>query len=335
MVFRRRATRETLSEAFADARQARPTDVLVIYLAGHGVNFGGQDGDYYFQTSDAQSADLADEAVRHQVTLSSSDLTELIKQVPALKQVLILDTCAAGRLVEKLTEKRSVPASQTRALERVKDRTGMYVLAGCAADRVSYETSRYGQGLLTYSLLLGLRGAALRDSEFADVSTLFNFAADRVPELAREIGGIQRPLLASPRGSASFDIGQLTSEDKARIPLNAVRPLVLRSSFQDEVRVRDHLNLTGQVNALLRDRSARGREANLVFVDAEEFPGACELAGRYRVGDGLVTVTVLLSQGNDLLARFEVSGKADAVPDLATRVVEEAEERLRPGGIPR
>lgn len=330
----RRATRAALTAAFARVRQAQPTDVLVVYLAGHGVNYGGQDGDYYFQTSDAQSADLTDAALRQQVALSSSDLTELIKQIPALRQVLILDTCAAGRLVEKLTERRSVPASQTRALERVKDRTGMYVLAGCAADRVSYEASCYGQGLLTYSLLLGLRGAALRDDEYADVSKLFDFAADHVPELAREIGGIQRPLLASPKGGAPFDIGRLTSADKAQIPVATVHPLVLRASFQDEVRVRDHLNLTRQVNALLRDRSTRGRDAKLVFVDAAEFPGACELVGRYRVADGLVTVTALLSQGDAVLARFEVSGKSDAIQDLAARLVDEAEKRLLATTVP-
>ena len=55
------------------------------------------------------------------------------------------------------------------------------MLAGCASDAVSYEASRYAQGLLTHSLLLGMRGAALRDSEFVDVLPLFGFAADQVP----------------------------------------------------------------------------------------------------------------------------------------------------------
>ena len=63
-------------------------------------------------------------------------------------------------MVEKLTEKRDVPGSQVRALERVKDRNGLHLLAGAAADASSYEASRYGQGLLTYSLLLGMTGPA-------------------------------------------------------------------------------------------------------------------------------------------------------------------------------
>ena len=41
----------------------------------------------------------------------------------------------------------------------------------------------------------------------------------KCPNLARNIGGIQKPLIASPRGSGSFDVGQLTKEDKAKVRL--------------------------------------------------------------------------------------------------------------------
>src|SRR5262249_33085722 len=160
-------------------------DVVVVYLAGHGVIHVDQDrDDWHYLTADAQSAVLADAAVRQQVSLSGRELTDLLRASPAQKQVLILDTCHSGSVVEKFTAQRAVPGSQARALQRVKDRTGMHVLAGCAADAVSYEATRYGQGLLTYSLLLGMRGAKLREGEYVDVVDLFNFASDKVPELA-------------------------------------------------------------------------------------------------------------------------------------------------------
>jgi hypothetical protein len=190
----------------------------------------------------------------------------------------------------------------------MKDRVGLHILAGSAADAVSYEASRYGQGLLTYSLLLGMRGAALRDEEYIDISTLFEFAADHVPELAKDVGGIQRPVVATPRGGASFDIGRLTSADTPQIPLAKVRPLVLRVNFQDELRFRDHLGLTKQVNDALRELSARGQEAPLVFVDALEFPEAYLLAGRYRVKNDTVTVTLLLFRGEDEVGQFRIEG---------------------------
>lgn len=162
-------TRERLQSAFEAAAQARATDLLLVYLAGHGVTYGGQDGDFYYLTPDAGSGNIDDPAIRASVAISSMELTEMIRKVPALKQILILDTCASGRVVERLTEKRDIASSQVRALERMKDRTGLYVLAGAAADAVSYEAGRYGQGLLTWSLLFGMRGAALREFQFVYV----------------------------------------------------------------------------------------------------------------------------------------------------------------------
>ena len=81
-------------------------------------------------------------------------------------------------------------------------------------------------------------GEAAFAYEFVDVFTLFGFAADKVPELARDIGGVQRPIVASPKGGASFDIGRLTKEDKAKVPLQAVRPVQHRRADRPAGRVR-------------------------------------------------------------------------------------------------
>jgi hypothetical protein len=323
----KKPTRANLERALEAVHKAKPGDILVLYLAGHGVNFGGQDGDFYYLTADARGADLTDPEVRRQTALSSQELTELIKKVPVQRQVLVLDTCAAARAVERLTDKRDVPSSQVRALERVKDRTGLFILAGCAADAVSYEATRYAQGLLTYNLLLGMRGGALKEDQQVDVGRLFDFAADRVPELARDIGGIQRPVIASPRG-ASFPIGLVTTDDRARIPLRTPRPLVLRTLFQDEEEFTDGLGLGRLIDERLRDRSARGADGRLVFVDARELPGAYNLAGRYRIEGDKVRVTVRLARGEEEGIRFDVEGDKGRAEDLAGRIVAEVEKRL-------
>jgi len=260
------------------------------------------------------------------------ELTDWIKQIPALKQTLVLDTCAAARLVEKMTEKRDVPSSQIRSLERMKDRMGLYILAGSAADAVSYEASRYAQGLLTYSLLLGMRGAALRENGFVDVSKWFDYATDEVPELAKDIGGIQRPSIAIPLGGSSFDIGQIGDEDKARIPLASVRPLFLQCNFQDEVRPIDHLKLMAHVNDALREASAREHNATLVYVEASELPDAYLLAGRYRVEDGNVNARVSVFKGEEEAGSFTVEGNTSNLVQLAARIVAEAESRIVTSG---
>ena len=320
--------RANLTAALAAAQKAKPGDVLVVYLAGHGVNHGGQDGDFHYLTADAASANLSDPAVRDSTSLSSRDLTELLKRVPAQKQVLVLDTCASGKLLEKLSEKRDVPGSQVRALEQLKDRTGMFVLAGCAADAVSYEATRYGQGLLTHSLLLGMRGAALKD-ERVDVSNLFGFAVDRVPELARNIGGVQRPVVAAPRGGQSFPIGLVTAADRAGIPLQADRPMLLRCSLQDEDEFKDVLDLGKKVDEALRGAAARGRDAPLVFVDATDLPDAHHLAGRYKTDGDAVTLTGNLFRGKARVGRVTASGSAAKPDEFAAKVAAEVEKVLR------
>ncbi len=321
-------TRENLKKAFEAARQARPEDILVIYLAGHGISHGGQDGDFYYLTREAATGNLTDPAVREQTAISSTELTEWIKEIPALKQVLILDTCASGRLVEKLTEKRDISSSQVRALERMKDRMGLYVLAGSAADAVSYEASRFAQGLLTWSLLYGMRGAALREDQFLDVSTWFENAADKVPQLARDIGGIQRPVIATPRGGSSFDIGLFLAGDKAEVPLAQDRPMVVRTNFQDEERFRDHLELSARVNEALRVASSRGQESALAYVDAGDFPTAFSLAGRYRLRGGSVEVTGLIFKGDEKVGSFDVTGATTDLEHLASSIVSEVERRI-------
>ncbi len=317
-------TRQNLERAFEEARAATSSDVLLVYLAGHGVNHGGQDGDYYYLTADARTGNLVDPAVRQQTAISSQELSEWIRRIPALKQAVILDTCAAGRFVEKLSEIRSVPANQARALERLKDRMGTYVLAGSSADAVSYESSRYGQGLLTHSVLFGMRGAALREEEFVDVARLFEHSADLVPQLATGLGGIQRPLVAAPRAGGSFDIGSLGRADRERIPLALLRPVLLAVQVEEADTWKDTLEVTRRLNATLREESARP-EATVLFVDAREHPDGYQLRGRYRVENDSVIVALKLFSPDHTEINFEQAGEAGAVDvlsrALATRAV--------------
>src|SRR5207249_2432821 len=97
-----RPDRANLVKTLEALKATKPGDLVVVYLAGHGVTHGGQDGDWYYLTADAQNGELADAGVRQQVALSSVELTDLLKQAPARKQVLILDTCHSGRVVDKL-----------------------------------------------------------------------------------------------------------------------------------------------------------------------------------------------------------------------------------------
>ena len=323
-------TRANLLEAFGNLKEAKSTDILLVYLAGHGINFSSPEGEnYYYLLQEATTSNLQDPAIRKQTAISSSELTELIKQVPATKQVLILDTCQAGRLIDDLGERKKVSSVQDRSLQRLKDRTGMFVLAGSASDSVSYEASRYGQGILTYSLLEGMRGGALKEGALVNVSKLFDYAIDRVPGLAKGIGGVQQPRLAIPKGGESFDVGYLpTIEDREKIPLALERALILRVNFEDEGSFFDDLGISTLVNNTLREVGEK-ISSRLVFIDVLEFPGAHYMRGRYIVKGSKIKLRFNIRKDREGVGSFEIEGRTDELRELANQIVEKTKTVLK------
>jgi hypothetical protein len=314
------------------AGQAQAQDVLVVYLSGHGINWGGQDGDFYYLTMDAYSGDLDafnDPEVRKTCTLSSAELTELIKQVPALKQVLIIDACASGKTVENLMAKRDISSSTLRALDRMKDRVGLYIITGCAADAVSYEASRYGQGLLTYSLLEGIKGLALRENRFIDVNILFGRSQERVVELAADIGGIQKPEIFSPYGSQSFDIGELNEEDRSAIILAQPKPMFLMSAFQEEESLDDVLGIEKLVDDRFLAMSSKGDTTPLIFVYAKEYPDAYRIRGQYTISGETVSARVNVFRGKEKVASFTLEGNINDLESLAREIASKAFDTIK------
>ncbi len=300
------------------SKQAKPNDILIVYLAGHGTNFGTEDSDFYYLTADAQNGNLGDPVVRNEVAISSHEFTELIKMVPALKQVMILDACHSGKFAEDLLAKREVKsAGEIRALERMKDRTGMYILSGSAADAVSYEASSYGQGLLTYSLLFGIKGGALRDKQYIDVMSLFQYCTDEVPRLAENIGGIQKPELRVPYGAESFDIGLVDEAVNKKIELPTPKPIFLRSIFQDEDTFGDPLELSEHLDALFKNGEG---DSKVIFVDAMKFTDGYSLRGRYKKIKDFYQITFKLLNGDKLIKDWKTQGKD--VDEISKKILE-------------
>jgi len=52
-----------------------------------------------------------------------------------------------------------VPADEQRALENLKDRTGLFILSASASGQAAREYRPFNQGLLTYGLLSGINWA--------------------------------------------------------------------------------------------------------------------------------------------------------------------------------
>jgi hypothetical protein len=325
-------TKKNIAAAFAQIKkQARPTDVLLVYLSGHGVNLRTEKDSYYYLTTDARSLDLADNPeLRDLSTVSGSELKQWMgAQDMPLKEVLILDTCAAGAANEelaKLAEKRDVPPDQRRAIEFLKDTTGTIILMGSAADRVSYEASKYGQGLLTYALLSGMHGRSVAPDSTLEVSHWFQNASEDVPMLAQSIGGIQKPVIAMPSGTG-FPVARLEPADQARIPLAAIKPELLHLICHDD-RDHDPLGLAALVREQLRDISqpvARGNQPDppIVYHDDMTDGPADALTPKiiYKVSGDRVELALRIDRGDNTLKETPLSMSSADKKALSGEVV--------------
>jgi uncharacterized caspase-like protein len=300
------------------------------YFSGHGVNYGEAEKSlFYFLTMETGSFDLSDPGIRAARAISSEELTRWVNLVPAQKQVLIVDACNSGKIVEDMgVGGKSLTASQIRALDRMKDHTGMYILSGSAADQKSFEASKFRQSLLTYSLLEAMQGAALNEGDI-DVMRLFDQASTKVRELAAELSLAQAPVPSYPRNAATIFIGRVN--EKVNIQLARPGLVFVSSAFQDEAQFNDPLNLADAVNSYLREEDAAG--AGLLFFDLKNIPDAYSIKGLYTLSGEAVRLRARLFKGKTVVGEaFTVKGKKEEVPSLVEAIMGQVDGMLKLSG---
>ncbi|MBL0136508.1 MAG: caspase family protein [Chitinophagaceae bacterium] len=303
-------------------RKAKPDDVVVVFFAGHGMLYN-TGRSFYLLTSDASGFDI--EGIEKQVGVSAEELNQWMSGIKANKQVLVLDACNSGKVIQRVKDvmgKREVPADQQRALERLKDKTGTFILSAAASDQSAYETSLYRQGLLTYSLLTGLKlGQGLKDNKFIDVNKWFNFAADNVKILAKDIGGRQDPQII---GNGSFDLGLVDQEVSNGIHLSIRRKLFRESRFiQDEQLLNDDLEIADIFDRELDNLSLSSKEVPIIFVAGNKLSDAYSVRGKYEVvGDTISLQAWVVKGSSERILSLQANGVVADKDKMITGLVE-------------
>jgi hypothetical protein len=306
------ATKEHIEAAFAEmARVAKPQDVVLIYFSGHGKTFPVDGNDqFHYLTNEASRANISTLSLRRNTTISSTEIREWLKQSVASKKVLIIDACNSGQIIDDIAAaSKELNGSQIRALDQMSDRAGTYLLAGSASDMVSYEASNYGHGLLTYALLEGMGGDAVRADEenpaahFVNVTELFDYAQRRVTKLAADISGVQQPQLNYPVRAGTFAVGIFN--ENTLIPLNAAKPTVLSSRLTD-ANFGDELGLERELNEMLQAEKSLVANARFVYVPGKKLPNAYQVRGQYSVDGDMVTVKAFLIKDDKAVATLTV-----------------------------
>jgi len=324
-------TKAAIQAALAEfAAKAEPKDILLVFLSGHGTTWpeNSPAGKFYYLTANNSSFDLADaDNFRHAIAQDS--LQAWIRQIKARKRTLILDACNSGEVVKSLDigAKGNLNSDQRRALERMSDRSGFFVLASSSADKKSYEDPRFGHGLLTYSLLNKMPEVAARDQyNYVDVGKLFQEVREDVPKLAAALDKQQEPKLI---GMEDFTIGIIQEGTTVRLP--SEKKIVTRSAFFNEGWL-DPLKIADAVNKELEQLLA-APDGDFAFWPAEKAAGVHYfLRGSYKVTDE-VNITALFyksAEEKTLLKTFAISHPPDqvkrAVDDLVGQLAAFLEE---------
>lgn len=209
----KQVTKDGVQDALtAMAKKAKPQDSLLVFLAGHGTMVAQR---YYFVTHDfQQQADRLETDIRKQC-LPIDQLGDWIAAVPALKRLLIFDTCQSGGVIQVAGRARN-PFAFRGAIERLGRSQGVFTIAASASTGDAQEIPELGHGVLTYSLLAGLRAVDAgplvdksvrpdNPEQVADVLGWFNFASSHVPRLTVKFLGSEQQVQTSGEG-ASFPV---------------------------------------------------------------------------------------------------------------------------------
>ena len=179
-----KADKAGILNAFKEVQQnAKPQDVMVFYYAGHGV-ISEKNKEFYLVPTDVTDLKNVDEALA-QNGISSKMLQQFAIDIPAQKQVFILDACqSAGAFAQLMTS----DANQQKSLAVVARSTGTHWIAASGSQQFANEFSSLGHGAFTYVLLQALKGEAV-NNKMITVNGLKDFLQLQVPALMKKYNG--------------------------------------------------------------------------------------------------------------------------------------------------
>jgi hypothetical protein len=179
---------EIRTALFSFLASTQPEDLVLIFLAGHGVQDAANPDNFFFLAHDSEVGNLGGTAI------PMWDLGNVMDYTIRSQRILIFaDTCHSGAALDRggANDGKSLNFFN-KYLEVLAGKKGRLVLTASQAHENSIETTKLAHGVFTYSILQGLAGAA--DDNPADgvitAGELVDYVRTRVPE---ETAGEQHP----------------------------------------------------------------------------------------------------------------------------------------------
>ena len=158
-------------------------DVFIFYYAGHGSMVDNQ---FFFIPS--ESSRLYDLMTLQKEAIEASVLQEKLKNIKALKQLIVMDACQSGGSVELLATRG---AAEEKAIAQLSRSAGIHVMASAGSEQFATEFTELGHGLFTYLLIKALQGdadGAPKDGKVT-IYELKSYLDDQVPEMTQKLKG--------------------------------------------------------------------------------------------------------------------------------------------------
>jgi hypothetical protein len=177
------------------ARNAKPQDIVVVYLSTHGsARSDDLKSVSYLMTydTDVGSRDSVFGSALPMVDVSGI----LANRCAAQRTVAIFDTCHSGAAAP------GQAALATDDFDRLRNGAGRYVISSCQADQLAYEGE--GHGYFTASFIKNFR-AGQGCLRLGDLFT--RVQADVAETVRRKAGKAQRPVLVKSESSAEIVLG--------------------------------------------------------------------------------------------------------------------------------
>jgi len=175
-------------------RQATQRDMVIVFMAGHGIN-DAVTGNYYYLPYDASI-----EAVKRTM-IPGSEIHSTLARLTGTR-LLFMDTCHAGNVTG--TAMRGVPDLR-QFLQDLKDGgQGLVVITSSRPGQKSQEHPSWNNGAFTKALVEGLRGKAMKDRQgLITFTALDAYITQRVKELTK---GTQAPATQKSTEVSDFPI---------------------------------------------------------------------------------------------------------------------------------
>lgn len=186
------ATKDNILAALRRFRSVPAEDVVVVYMAGHGVSVGD---DWYFISHEIKIPRRPEKLAG--LALSSADLKAEMEGLGADRTMLLLDTCHSGTAATPLSDYRGM-----KSLRLLARSVGTHVLAATDKNQFAVELEQLGHGIFTYTLLAGMNGEATKTGDKqVKASELISFVEDKVPTLSRKFADYAQYPTGYSRGS--------------------------------------------------------------------------------------------------------------------------------------